>query len=264
VTATNAKGESMITITPKPAALGATVTGVDLRDALDAETVAAVRDAFVRYEVLFFPEARLTPAEQVRFGRAFGELQCHAALDALADIPEVVVFDTAQRAATAEWWHSDVTCAPEPPMGAVLQMVVAPPAGGATHWASMTASYDALDDKMKGRLDPLHARHRSWWQPVQESVHPVVRTHPENGRKGLFVNGIFTKRIVELDETESDELLQFLYEHATRDEFTVRHDWHAGDIAFWDNRSTQHRVDNDFGDHRRCGHRIAIDGDAPR
>ena len=254
----------MITITPRPAALGATVTGIDLHDALDVETVAAVRAALLRYEVLFFPEARLAPAEQVRFGRAFGELQCHAVLDALAQLPEVVVFDTAQRAATAEWWHSDVTCAPEPPMGAVLQMVVAPPKGGATHWASMTAAYDALDDHKKHRLADLHALHRSWWQPVQETVHPVVRTHPEAGRKALFVNGIFTKRIVELTEAESDDLLKFLFEHATRAEFTVSHDWRAGDIAFWDNRSTQHRVDNDFGTHRRCGHRITIDGDVPR
>jgi taurine dioxygenase len=127
----------------------------------------------------------------------------------------------------------------------------------------MTAAYDALDDPTKARIDGLHALHRSWWQPVEEFVHPVVRTHPESGRKALFVNGIFTKRIVELDEPESDELLAALYEHATRDEFTVRHDWSSGDIAFWDNRSTQHRVDNDFGEHRRCGHRVTIDGDRP-
>jgi taurine dioxygenase len=250
-------------VVPEDAALGASVTGIDLREPLDAETTTALRDALVQHEVLFFPEAGLSPAEQVRFGRNFGELQVHAVLDALADAPEVVVFDTARKAATAEWWHTDVTCAPEPPMGAILQMVVAPPSGGATHWASMTAAYDALDDDTKARLDGLHALHRSWWQPVEEFVHPVVRTHPESGRKALFVNGIFTKRIVELDEAESDELLATLYAHATRDEFTVRHRWSSGDIAFWDNRATQHRVDNDFGDHRRCGHRIAINGDRP-
>lgn len=254
----------MLTITDEPAALGAVVTGLDLRRPLDAATAAALRAALVRREVLFFPEASLSPAEQVQLGRCFGTLQVHKALDALAAHPEVVVFDTAKKATTAEWWHTDVTCDPTPPMGAMLQMVVAPPAGGATHWASMTAAYDALDEATKARLDGLHALHRSWWQPVQESVHPVVRTHPESGRKAIFVNGIFTKRIVELDEHESDELLAFLFEHATRDEFAVRHDWHAGDIAFWDNRCTQHRVDNDFGDHRRCGHRIAIDGDVPR
>ena len=254
----------MLTITDEPAALGAVVTGIDLREPLGADEVAALRDALLRREVLFFPEAALSPAEQVRLGRSFGELQVHAVLDALAERPEVVVFDTARKATTAEWWHTDVTCAPAPPMGAMLQMVVAPPSGGATHWASMTAAYDALDDATRQRLDGLTALHRSWWQPVQESIHPVVRTHPESGRRALFVNGIFTKRIVELDEPESDALLAELFEHATRPEFTVRHEWRTGDIAFWDNRSTQHRVDNDFGDARRCGHRIAIDGDVPR
>jgi taurine dioxygenase len=254
----------MLEVRPKSAPLGAVVEGLDLHAELDRDTVAALRDALLQHEVLFFPEANLTPTEQIRLGRIFGNLQCHAVLDALADAPEVVVFDTARKASTAEWWHSDVTCAPEPPMGAMLQMVVAPPTGGATHWASVTAAYDALDDDTKTRIEDLHALHRSWWEPRQEAVHPVVRVHPENGRRAIFVNGIFTKRIVELDERESADLLAFLFAHATRPEFTVRHDWHRGDIAFWDNRSTQHRVDNDFGDARRCGHRVTIDGDAPR
>ncbi|CAB4919570.1 unannotated protein [freshwater metagenome] len=254
----------MLTITPKPAVLGATITGLDLRSPLDDDLVLQVRDALLRYEVVFFPKAALTPLEQVRLGRMFGTLQSHVALDSLVDVPEVVVFDTAKKATTAEWWHADVTCAPEPPMGAMLQMVVAPPSGGATHWASTTAAYEALDDALKDRLEGLHAVHQSWWQPVEEFIHPVVRTHPENGRKSLFVNGIFTKRIVELDDARSEALLVELYAHIERDEFTVRHDWSSGDIAFWDNRSTQHRVDNDFGDARRCGHRIAIEGDRPR
>jgi taurine dioxygenase len=253
----------MLTITPEPAALGAVITGIDLHSPLEAKEVARLRDALLQYEVLFFPDANLSPAEQVRLGSAFGPLQTHAVLDALPDQPEVVVFDTDRKAATAEWWHTDVTCSPTPPMGAMLQMVITPPSGGATHWASMTAAYDALDEATRERIADLHALHRSWWQPVEECVHPVVRTHPETGRKALFVNGIFSKRIVELEASESDELLAELFDHATRDEFAVRHDWQSGDVAFWDNRSTQHRVDNDFGDARRCGHRVAIDGDAP-
>jgi taurine dioxygenase len=255
--------DAMLEITPKNAALGAVVTGVEFDAPFESEVVGAVRDALRQYQVLFFPRAGIDPATQVRFGRAFGPLQRHVVLDALEEAPEVVVFDTAKKVVPAEWWHTDVTCSPRPPMGAMLQMVVAPPKGGATHWASMTAAYDALDDATKARIASLHALHRSWWQPVEEHVHPVVRTHPESGRKGLFVNGIFTKRIVELDEPESDALLRELLAHATRDEFTVRHDWQSGDIAFWDNRCTQHRVDNDFGDARRCGHRVAIDGDVP-
>ena len=253
----------MLTVTPEPAALGATVTGIDLREALPTDLVDEIRALLLQHQVLFFPEAELSPVEQIRLGQSFGALQHHAALDALAAHPEVVVFDTAVRAQTAEWWHSDVTCAPEPPMGAILQIVIAPPRGGATHWASMTAAYDALDDEVKTRIQTLQALHRSWWQPVQESVHPVVRTHPETGRNAIFVNGLFTKHIVGMDEAESAELLRYLFAHATHDEFTVHHDWRSGDIAFWDNRCTQHRVDNDFGPAQRRGHRVAIDGDAP-
>jgi taurine dioxygenase len=251
-------------VIPKLARLGATVEDLDLQQRLDPEDVAAIRAALLEHQVLFFPSQGLGPDEQIRFGAAFGRLEEHAALDALAEHPEVVVFDTSVRANTAEWWHSDVTCAPEPPMGAILQMVIAPERGGATHWASMTAAYDALDEQTKTEIGKLKALHRSWWQPVQESVHPVVRTHPESGRKGIFVNTIFTKEILGLSKEDSDELLARLIDHATNEEFEVRHDWSAGDIAFWDNRCTQHRVDNDFAPARRRGHRIAIEGDVPR
>jgi taurine dioxygenase len=250
----------MLTITPEEAVLGAVVTGIDLHAPLDHDTAAALRAALVEHQVLFFPEAGLDPAEQVRLGRSFGELQVHPVLDKHSGVDEVVVFDTAEKPTVAEWWHADVTCSPTPPMAAMLQIVIAPPSGGATHWASMTAAYDSLDDAMKQQLEGLTALHRSWWQPTEETVHPVVRTHPESGRKLLFVNGIFTKRIVELDEAESDTLLQQLFAHAAREENTVTHNWKAGDIAFWDNRSTHHRVDNDFLPARRRGHRIAIAG----
>jgi taurine dioxygenase len=251
-------------VIPKLAPLGATVEDLDLRQPLDADDVAAIQAALLEYQVLFFPSQGIAPTEQIRFGSAFGRLEQHAALDALAEHPEVVVFDTALKATTAEWWHSDVTCAPEPPMGAILQMVIAPERGGATHWASMTAAYDGLDEATKAEIEDRQARHRSRWQPVQESVHPVVRTHPESGRKALFVNSIFTKEILGLAKEDSDDLLARLIAHATKEEFVVRHDWSAGDIAFWDNRCTQHRVDNDFAPARRRGHRIAIEGDAPR
>ena len=124
-----------------------------------------------------------------------------------SDRPEVVVFDTDIKSPVAEWWHSDVSCAPQPPMGAILEIVIAPEHGGATHWASMTAAYDALDDETKAGIADARALHRSWWKPVQESEHPVVRTHPETGRKAIYVNKIFTKAIVGLPEDESDALL---------------------------------------------------------
>lgn len=136
----------MLTITPEEAALGAVVTGVDLHAPLPAEEIARIREALQQHEVLFFPEAHLAPAEQVQLGSAFGHLQTHVVLDALPEHPEVVIFDTERKAPVAEWWHSDVTCSPKPPMGAMLQMLIAPPSGGATYWASMTAAYDALDN----------------------------------------------------------------------------------------------------------------------
>ncbi|MGI9602232.1 MAG: TauD/TfdA dioxygenase family protein [Acidimicrobiales bacterium] len=253
----------MATITASGAALGATVTDVDLRESLDEPAIAELRQALLTHEVLIFPDQGLSPAEQVRFGESFGQLEVHAVLDRDDELPEVVVMDTAEGAPTAEWWHTDVTCSAEPPLGVILQIVIAAPSGGATHWASMTAAYDALDDPTKHQIAALSARHESWWKPVEEAVHPVVRQHPESGRTGLFVNGIFTKEIVEASPDGSDALLDRLVEHATRDEFTWHHEWSSGDIAFWDNRVTQHRVDADFGDARRRGHRIAIEGDRP-
>ena len=255
----------MPTITPEDAALGAVVTDVDLHGPLDDDVVAELRAALVRHQVLFFPRADITPAEHVRLGSYFGHVDRHKALTALPDQPEVVVLDTdATYDITKVGWHSDVACSPTPPLGAILQMKIVPPAGGATYWASMSAAYDALDAATKQRLAGLTAVNRSWWQPTEETSHPVVRTHPESGRKGIFADRIFTKRINELDEAESSELLEFLFAHATKDEWTVRHDWQAGDLAFWDNRQTQHRADADIGDHRRCGHRIQIRGEAPR
>ena len=159
----------MLTITPNPAVLGATITGLDLRSPLADDLVLQVRDALLRYEVVFFPKAALTPLEQVRLGRMFGTLQSHVALDSLVDVPEVVVFDTAKKATTAEWWHADVTCAPEPPMGAMLQMVIESrskaidPAEGFTIGGNADADLavapsSALLLAVRRRLNPLYRR----------------------------------------------------------------------------------------------------------
>ena len=251
-------------ITPKPAVLGAVVEDIDLGEPVAPEVVAEIRSALNRYQVLFFPEQGITGEQQVRLGRQFGTLHTHAVLGSREDLPEVVVFDTALEAPVAEMWHSDVSCSAEPPLGSILQLVIVPDHGGNTHWASMTAAYDALDDDTKARIDGLRAFHQSWWQPFEEGTHPVVRTHPETGRRSIYVNRLFAKHIVDMDEPESRELLHMLCKHATSEEFVVTHEWHAGDIAFWDNRATQHRVDNDFGDARRRGERVTINGDVPR
>ena len=251
-------------ITPEPAVLGATVQGIDLSEALTPDVLTDVRDALNQYQVLFFPEQGITAEQQVKLGRQFGTLHTHKVLGAREDLPEVVVFDTALEAPVAEMWHSDVSCSPQPPLGSILQLVVVPDHGGNTHWASMTAAYDALDDDTKARIADLRAFHQSWWQPFEEGTHPVVRTHPETGRRSIYVNKLFTKHIEGVGDDESRELLRTLCRHATSDEFVVTHEWRTGDIAFWDNRATQHRVDNDFGDARRRGERVTINGDTPR
>jgi len=251
-------------ITPEPAVLGATVQGIDLSEALTPDVLTDVRDALNQYQVLFFPEQGITAEQQVKLGRQFGTLHTHLVLEAREDLPEVVVFDTALEAPVAEMWHSDVSCSPQPPLGSILQLVVVPDHGGNTHWASMTAAYDALDDDTKARIADLRAFHQSWWQPFEEGTHPVVRTHPETGRRSIYVNKLFTKHIEGVGDDESRELLRTLCRHATSDEFVVTHEWRTGDIAFWDNRATQHRVDNDFGDARRRGERVTINGDTPR
>jgi taurine dioxygenase len=148
-------------------------------------------------------------------------------------------------------------------MGSILHMQVVPDRGGDTEWASQTAAYAALPTEIKTRLTDLHAEHQAWWDADTRNPHPVVRVHPESGLKSLFVNGIFTQRILGMPEAESQELLEFLYAHAVEPRFVVRHPWRKGDVAFWDNRSTQHRVHNDFGEARRRIHRVTLMGEAP-
>ena len=251
-----------IEIVPCDAPLGAEVRGANLHEP-DIATVEALRDALNTHQVLFFEPHELDVHEHQALGAAFGEIDPHDELPRVDRDYEVIYIDTGDKGTTAEWWHADVTCAPAPPMGSLLHMQITPERGGATHFASMTQAWDALSEPMKRRLEGLTARHDSWWQPRQSSVHPVVRTHPENGRKLLFVNGIFTKRILELPEKDSDALLQELFVHTAREEFSVRHDWAAFELALWDNRATHHRVDNDFGDARRRIHRVTIQGDRP-
>ncbi len=175
-------------------------------------------------------------------------------------------------------WHTDVTFRERPAMGAVLHLREVPPAGGDTMWADMAAAYDNLPQEVKDRIDGARAVHdfvpgfarfspvarlaplQDLFPPVE---HPVVRRHPETGRRMLFVNVSFTTRIVGLEREESDRLLRLLFQQAHVPEFQVRFRWEAGDIAFWDNRATQHYAVNDYGPHRRVAERVAITGDRP-
>lgn len=263
-------------------ALGAEVSGPDLGSHLDDEMIDALGAALAEHQVLFFRDQVMTPRQQAALGARFGKLQSHPAYPLADGIAGVSVLEhTAEKPSLIEEWHTDMTFRPDPPLGSILHARVVPAVGGDTLFASMTAAYDALSDGMKRYLDPLEAIHsfahgfrhslaapdgarlRSAVEANPPVRHPVVRVHPVSGRRGLFVNPLFTTQIVGVPERESRAILEFLWAHAISPEFTVRFAWQPGSIAFWDNRSTQHKPVNDHGLQHRMMHRVTIEGDRP-
>ncbi|GHD57980.1 taurine dioxygenase [Jeongeupia chitinilytica] len=274
-----------ITLTPLSPALGAIVDGVSLAGPLNDEQREALNDALLAHEVLFFRNQPLTPVQQRDFARQFGDLHIHPIYPNVPETPQILVLDThADNLPDNDNWHTDVTFIPTPPLGAVLSAKQLPPTGGDTLWASGTAAFDALSPQLKTLLDGLTATHdfalsfpasrhavsdagRAQWEATRAKhpplSHPVIRTHPVTGRKAIFVNEGFTLRINELPPRESAALLAFLYAHIARPEFTVRWRWQVDDVAFWDNRTTQHYAIADYLPARRVMHRATILGDAP-
>ena len=258
---------------------GAEVAGLDLSQPLDGQTVESLTAALAEHCVLFFQNQELTPAQQKSLGRYFGELHLHPAWPRLVEgHPEVmeIYTDENSKRIAGEDWHSDVSCDPEPPLGTILYMLEPPPVGGDTLFANMVAAFDMLSARMQGLLEGLTAIHdgeyvyRGRYEGAQEegkvyprSEHPVVCTHPVSGRSYLFVNRIFTTRIVQLTRRESDALLRMLFEHIEQPEFQCRFKWQPGSVAFWDNRSAQHHALWDYYPHRRRGLRVTIKGAAP-
>jgi taurine dioxygenase len=266
-------------------ALGAEIAGVDLAGGLDDDTVAAIRRALLDHLVVFFRDQRLDPAALVAFGRRFGRLASYPFVEGLPGHPEVIEVKKLEheRVNFGGVWHSDTTYLDEPPMGSILFAREVPAVGGDTLFANMHAAYDALSDGMKAFLAGLKAVNSSAKADVSrtredriasnpgkdkgrvfEAAHPVVRTHPETGRKALYVNTAHTVRFDGMTEAESGDILDFLFEHQTRPEFTCRFRWRPGSLAFWDNRSTQHNPINDYHGQRRVMHRITLAGDRPR
>jgi taurine dioxygenase len=272
-------------ITPLSAALGAQISGVDITQELSAGQRDAIEQALLKHSVLFFRDQPLTPQQQARFAANFGDLHIHPIYPNVPEQPEVLILDTAVTDVRDNAiWHTDVTFLPTPALGAVLSAKQLPAYGGDTLWASGTAAFDALSKPLQRLLDGLTATHdftRSFplerfgttpedvarWEETRRKnpplSHPVIRTHPVSRRKSLFVNEGFTTRINELEPAESEAILKLLFSHATRPEFTIRWRWQENDVAFWDNRATQHYAVDDYRPQRRVMHRATILGDKP-
>jgi taurine dioxygenase len=264
-------------------ALGAEVSGIDLTKDTDAATYKVIRELLVQHEVLFFRDQDVSPAQQHALASSFGPLQSHPAYDTVENFPEITILEsTAEKPSKIECWHSDMTFRAHPPLGTVLRSKIIPEKGGDTLWSSMTAAYDALSPAMQSFLSGLNAVHDfsyGFRESLAESggrarlekavldnppvVHPVIRTHPESGKRVIFVNALFTTHIVGLPKDESKAILGFLFEHIQTAEFTCRFSWDVNCIAMWDNRSTQHKPINDYYPAHRCLERIVIDGDKP-
>lgn len=264
--------------------LGAEVSGVDLADLSD-ETFGAIHQAFLDHHVVVFRDQDLSPEQQLAFGKRFGELDTHPFVEMNREYPEVldVVTHADDRANFGGGWHTDVTFLAEPDLGSILYAVEVPPVGGDTLFANQHAAYEALSSTMQGMIDGLVAGHSAARQYTEggqstnskamitknadlavESVeHPVVRTHPETGRKGLYVNNAFTTRITGMTRGESQALLRFLRDHAVHERFTCRLKWQPGTLAMWDNRSVQHYALFDYAGHSRRMRRITVKGDKP-
>jgi len=273
-----------LSVSPIAGALGAEVNGIQL-GYLNKSAFAEVQAAFLEYQVLLFRDQELTRERQRGFARRFGTLNIHPFDQPLKDegYPEFVVSQSGQHYPyVAQAWHADLTFLPEPPLGSVRRCVRAAMLGGDTMWVNMYAAYEALSDKMQHLLSGLVAIHDTSrvfalsahrHEEIGErdagrlrsmsAEHPVVRTHPETGRKGLFVNSHFTASIKDMKSAESAALLNFLYRHIELPDFTCGFRWQNNSVAMWDNRCTQHRAVADNRAAERRLERVTINGDRP-
>ena len=275
-------------VEPVAGALGAQIHGVDLSRPLPDGTFEEIRNTLHEHLVIFFRDQNLTTDQHYAFARRFGDLIPHPYVQGVNGFPEIIEI-VKEPEETRNWggnWHADLTFREQPPAGAVLYGRELPPAGGDTMFANMYLAYETLSEGMRELLDGLHASHVSgqperyssqfrgmherWGNDAQESVHPVVRTHPVTGRKALFVNGLFTHCFEDMTLEESEPVLTYLYEHSTRPEFTFRFRWSPGSVLIWDNRVVMHNaLNDDFGaarngaGFRRVLHRATLAGERP-
>ena len=272
-----------IEVRPLAGALGAEVLGVDMADDLKDEVVAEVRQAFLDHLVIFLRDQSVTPQQQVAFARRFGDPMEYPNLPGLPEEPLItpVVKLEHERNNFGGMWHSDTTYLPEPPMGTMLLALEVPPQGGDTMFANQYLAYETLSDGLREVLDGLVGINSSAKAEVSKTAedrlkeagverkaltakHPLVRTHPETGRKALYTSDAHTVAIEGWTEKESLALLRFLWEHQVKPEFTCRFRWQPGSLAFWDNRAALHNPINDYHGYRRVLHRVTLAGDKPR
>jgi taurine dioxygenase len=277
---------SRLAIHPIAGALGAELEGVDLGQDLDDATIAAIRRALVTHCVIFFRGQRFDAERHKALARRFGEIFVHPNYAGLQADDEIVTIrrEPGDTRVVGEEWHTDTTMMPEPPMGAILYALEVPPYGGDTLFANQYLAYETLSDGMKRLLADLRAVHSdrkvagpsaranvgrstkardddAWRETL--NVHPVVRTHPESGRKCLYVNAAYTIGFEGMTEAESRPLLEFLLEQGHRPEFTCRFRWAVGSVTFWDNRCVKHLAVNDAHGFLRLMRRVQIAGDKP-
>lgn len=281
---------SGLTVTPLTAHIGAQIDGVDLRFDLTARQVAAIRAALLQWKVVFFRNQYLSHEQQVGFSRQFGQLTVgHPVFGYVEGHPEIYSVGRNRKAnrfagprLVRPWtgWHTDVTAAVNPPFASILRGVTIPPYAGDTQWTNLVTAYRGLSPALRAFVDTLTGEHRftppegalaksDFVDDVKKrplvSHHPLVRVHPETGERALYVSPSFLKHIVELAPRESEQLLQLLFEHVIRPEYTVRFKWEPGSIAFWDNRSTAHLPPVDIFDTEfdRQLYRTTLVGDVP-
>jgi len=279
-----------ITVQPVAGSLGAEVSGVDLAAPLSNAASAEIRRAFTENLVLFFRDQRLTPEQHLAFSGLFGRLCRMPYITHMEDYPDIIAVlkeaDERKVSTFGNAWHSDFSFLEEPPLGSILYAREVPSHGGDTLFANMYEAYEALSEGVKRMLLGLKAMHsgkpygqgglpkdlktsrsigieRNNPEADREVAHPVVRLHPESGRKALFVNAIYTTRFEDMSEAESRPLLDFLFEHAQRPEFACRFRWAEGSLAVWDNRCTLHYAVNDYDGSRRLMHRTTVAGERP-
>ena len=281
-------GYRHLEVVPSAGEIGAEIGGLDLATELPDEAVAEIRRAWLAHLVVFFRDQPLDPEQFLAFARRIGEPVEYPFVAGIEGYPEIIAV-TKLPHETVNFggiWHSDTAYLERPPMATFLVAREVPPYGGDTLWSNMYAAYEALSPGLRRVLDGLRAistsaladvsktredRIRESAPDVAEEVdegyvaeHPVVRTHPETGRKALYVSVAHTQRFCDMTEEESRPLLQFLFAHSVRPEFTCRFRWQVGSLALWDNRCAMHNPINDYHGHTRTLHRITLAGDVPR